>query len=154
MKPGTRRRRIVAMAGDGRRTGSKPEGCPRQHVGQGSQLSCRNALLVEVTVAADEEMPGRVVLGEGVAPRKNRSAFIDVAVGVDQVVIGNVRPPPPLVVVLVRADPTRRASIAAHHDGGVVDGHSLDPMLNEKSPDGSGAPGVPANDFETARRSW
>jgi len=57
--------------------------------------------LIEMTVTANEKVSGGVVLGEGVAPGRHRPTFVDVTVGIDQVVVGDVRPPALLVVILI-----------------------------------------------------
>ena len=81
--------------------------CGRSQYQRGAvQLVLRHLFLVEVALADDKEVTGRVVGRRGVAHEVGTSQLVDVPVAIDAEVIGNVDPPlRVLVVALVLAQP-------------------------------------------------
>ena len=112
------------------------------------QLCFRHLLLVEVAFADDEEMPGGVVAGRGVADEAGIPELVDVSVAVDAQVVGDVDPSlRVLVISLVLSKSSRRVRVVAEHDLGVVNRHAVQGVTRTAGAGRSGAPSVAAQDL-------
>src|SRR5690349_12589413 len=87
-----RRRREISMALQSRRRDTELLCSPGKYQGGSVQLFFGDRFLVEVSLADDEEVSGRVVAGGGVADETWVPKLINVAVAVDAVVVGDVDP--------------------------------------------------------------
>ena len=112
------------------------------------QLRFRHLLLVEVAFADDEEMPGGVVAGRGVAHEAGIPELVDVSVAIDAQVVGDVDPSlRVLVISLVLSKAGRRVRVVAEHDRCVVNRHAVQGVTRAARAGRSSAPGVAAQDL-------
>src|ERR1700679_2889127 len=100
------------MARQGGARDTEVLGGPRERESGSVKLRLRHGLLVEVSLAQDEEMAGRVVVRRGVTGNLGAPQFVEVAVAVDADVIRDIDPSVlVLVVPLVFAEAFRGISV-------------------------------------------
>src|SRR5271170_1574241 len=91
------------------------------------KLRLRHGLLIEVSLAEDEEMAGGVVVRRGVTGNLGAPQFVQVAIAVDANVIRDVDPPVlVLVIPLVLAQALWGISVVAEDHSLVMQGHPGD----------------------------
>ncbi len=90
--------------------------CPSECEGGAVQLLLCHLFLVEVSFADDEEVPGGVVAGCGVANEVGISQLVDISVPIDAEVIGDINPAlRVLVIVLVLTEPCGRVGVVTEN---------------------------------------
>ena len=118
---------------------------PGEYEGSAVELLLRHLLLVEVSFADDEEVPGGVVACCGVANEVGISQLVDVSVPIDAEVIGDINPAlRVLVIVLVLTEPSGRVGVVTENNSGVVDRHEVWGVGRATGSGRQGAPSFPA----------
>ena len=109
------------------------------------KLRLRHGLLVEVSLAENEEMAGGVVVRRGVTGNLGAPQFVEVTVAVDADVIRDIDPSVlVLVVPLIFAQAFRGISVVAEDHCLVVQSHPGDGVTLAAGAGRSRAPGVSA----------
>ena len=139
----------ISMPGDLCRIDVERTGTPCEHFDESLVLHVGDDLLVEVALHRDEEVTGRVVGGAGVSDGVPSSALVDVSVGVDEEVVGDIGPAEfgALVVRLVPTGEPGRKGVVLDERTRVMHGDSLDVVKSERAGGRNSTPGIPANDL-------
>ena len=135
----------VAVARQGGARDTEVLGGPSECESGSVKLRLRHGLLIEVSLAENEEMAGGVVVRRGVTGNLGAPQFVEVAIAVDADVVGDVNPPVlVLVVPLVFAQVLGGISVVAEDHSLVVQGHPGDGVTLAAGAGRSRAPGVSA----------
>ena len=130
------------MPTDSRSIDAELNRSPGEQVDDDGYLLGGDALLVEISLGAHQEVSGRVVVSAGVTDGRDRPAFVHVAVGINYEMVCEVGPAPIVdMEALVVSDPGRGVAVRIKDSGRVVNGHPLDRVVGESAGCYASAPG-------------
>lgn len=131
------------MTGDRVHTHAEVGRGPGKYINERFELGRGGLLLLEVALAGHEKVTRGVVVGPGVPSIANVATFVDMAVSIDEVVVGDVGPASFAVGSSPGAKNFGSFPIVLEEARCVVNGETIDSMLDHPGFGRSGAPGLP-----------